>query len=97
MNEHDCVMSSRILHSPPRDTWGIPCLLLLALSNQVTEDFGAADANASNSNLAASLTGIHPIAAESFANLPRLRVLGNPAPLARAVDEDGTSRRHAER
>ena len=43
------------------------------------------------------LTDIHQIAAGSFANLPRFRVLGNPAPLARAVDEDGTSRRHAER
>ena len=30
-------------------------------------------------------------------HLPRFRVLGNPAPLARAVDGDGTSRRHAER
>jgi hypothetical protein len=30
-------------------------------------------------------------------NLPSFRVLGNPAPLARAVDGDGTSRRHAER
>ena len=40
---------------------------------------------------------IHQIAAGSFANLPRFRVLGNPAPLARAVDGDGTSRRHAER
>ena len=43
------------------------------------------------------LTDIHQIAAGSFANLPRFRVLGNPAPLARAVDGDGTSRRHAER
>jgi hypothetical protein len=42
-------------------------------------------------------TDIHQIAAGSFANLPRFRVLGNPAPLARAVDGDGTSRRHAER
>jgi len=40
---------------------------------------------------------IHQIAAGSFANLPRFRVLANPAPLARAVDGDGTSRRHAER
>ncbi|MGB8898927.1 MAG: hypothetical protein WCC90_06640, partial [Methylocella sp.] len=40
---------------------------------------------------------IHQIAAGSFANLPRFRVLGNPAPLAWAVDGDGTSRRHAER
>ena len=36
-------------------------------------------------------------AAGSFANLPRFRLLGDPAPLARAVDRDGTSRRHAER
>jgi hypothetical protein len=42
-------------------------------------------------------TDIHQIAAGSFANLPRFRVLANPAPLARAVDGDGTSRRHAER
>ena len=40
---------------------------------------------------------IHQIAAGSFANMPRFRVLGNPSPLARAVDGDGTSRRHAER
>jgi hypothetical protein len=45
----------------------------------------------------AILPDIHQIAAGSFANLPRSRVLGNPAPLARAVDGDGTSRRHAER
>jgi hypothetical protein len=32
-----------------------------------------------------------------FANLPRFRVSGNPAPLARPVDGDGTSRRPAER
>jgi hypothetical protein len=44
-----------------------------------------------------SKSDIHQMAAESFANLPRFRVLGNPAPLARAVDGDGTSRRHAER
>jgi hypothetical protein len=40
---------------------------------------------------------IHQIAAGLFANLLRFRVSGNPAPLARAVDGDGTSRRHAER
>src|ERR1700730_12951107 len=44
-----------------------------------------------------SLSDIHQIAAGSFANLPRFRVLGNPAPLARAVDGDGTSLPHAER
>jgi hypothetical protein len=44
-----------------------------------------------------TFTGIHQIAAGSFANLPRFRLAGNPAPLARAVDSDGTSRRHAER
>jgi hypothetical protein len=43
------------------------------------------------------LSDIHQIAAGSFANLPRFRVLGNPAPLAPAVDGDGTSRRRAER
>jgi hypothetical protein len=43
------------------------------------------------------ISDIHQIAAGSFANLPRFRVLGNPAPLARAVDGDGTSRRYAER
>jgi hypothetical protein len=43
------------------------------------------------------LAGIRQIAAGSFANLPRFRLLGNAAPLARAVDGDGTSRRHAER
>jgi hypothetical protein len=42
-------------------------------------------------------TDIHQIAAGLFANLLRFRVSGNPAPLARAVDRDGTSRRHAER
>jgi hypothetical protein len=36
-------------------------------------------------------TNIHRIAAGSLANLPCFRVLGNPAPLARAVDGDGTS------
>jgi hypothetical protein len=30
------------------------------------------------------LSNIHQIAAGSFANLPRFRVLGNPTPLARA-------------
>jgi hypothetical protein len=43
------------------------------------------------------LPDIHQIAAGLFANLLRFRVSGNPAPLARAVDGDGTSRRHAER
>ena len=47
--------------------------------------------------LKSALTDIPQIAAGSFANLPRFRVLGNPAPVARAVDGDGTSRRHAER
>jgi hypothetical protein len=42
-------------------------------------------------------TDIHQIAAGSFANLRPFRVLGNPAPLARAVDGDGTSRLPAER
>ena len=42
-------------------------------------------------------TDIHQIAAEWFANLPRFRVSDNPAPLARPVDGDGTSRRLAER
>jgi hypothetical protein len=37
---------------------------------------------------------IHQIAAGSFANLPCFRLLRKPAPLARAVDGDGTSWRH---
>jgi hypothetical protein len=47
--------------------------------------------------LCQGLTDIHQIAAGSFANLPRFRVLDNPTPLARPVDGDGTSRHYAER
>ena len=46
------------------------------------------------------LTGLNrhsPDSCRVVRHLPRFRVLGNPAPLARAVDGDGTSRRHAER